>query len=222
MYFTGAFLSGPGASEEAIQRQAKLYSAFRQEQVAKGAREPLGEGALIFDEVKVVSRLLWNSRSQEVIGLAMTPEDMSSLHDIYLTLNSEESQRQATYMLHFLWRDLTSCFDVVGPYYSSAESVKSKFIVACVYETIKLFHFQTSVLVCDGASANLTALKTTTGTSGAYGISDTPSKRHIIASPRFENPFNPPRMVYWMICPSHQVCTGTHVTCVTIYSIRQS
>ena len=183
-------MSGPGASDEALQKQAKLYEAFQNEQVAKGARKPLGEEALIFDEVKVVSRLLWNSRSQEVIGLAMSPEDMSSLHDIYLTLSSNESPQQATYMLQFLWRDLTSCFDIVGPYYSSSESLKSKFIVACVYETMvfQLHHFQTSVLICDGASSNMTALKTTTGTSGAYGISSTLNQRHTISSPRFENP----------------------------------
>ena len=61
---TGAFLSGPVASDEALQKQAKLYKAFQNEQVAKGAHKLLGEGALIFDEVKVVSHLLWNSRSK--------------------------------------------------------------------------------------------------------------------------------------------------------------
>ena len=43
-------------------------------------------------EVKVVSRLLWNSRSQEVIGLAMNPEDLSSLHDVYAFLGDEQPQ----------------------------------------------------------------------------------------------------------------------------------
>ena len=111
-------------------------------------------------------------------------------------------------MLQFVWRDLTSKFDIIGPYYSSSESLKSKFILACVFEVMKIFQlygFQTSVLVCDGASANLTALKTSTGVSGAYGVSSLPNQHHKIPSPRFENPFNPPRMVYW-ICPSHQVC----------------
>ena len=185
-----------------------MYKAFKDEKLAKHDREPKAEGALIFDEVKVVSRLLWNSRSQEVIGLAMNPEDMSSLHDVYMSLGDEQPQ-QANYMLQFVWRDLTSSFDIVGPYYSSSESLKSKFILACVFETIKIFQlygFQTSVLICDGASANLTALKTTTGISGAYGVKSTPNQRHTIPSPRFENPFNPPMMIYWMICPSHQVC----------------
>lgn len=75
----------------------------------------------------MVSRLLWNSRSQEVIGLAMVNKDMSSLQDIYTSLSSEQEPQQATYMLQFLWRNLTSKFDVMGPYYSSSESLISKF-----------------------------------------------------------------------------------------------
>lgn len=153
--------------------------------------------------------MLWNSRSQEVIGLAMVPEDMSSLQDIYTSLTSEQEPQQATYMLQFLWRDLTSKFDVMGPYYSSAESLKSKFILACLYETMKLFQlygFQTSAVVCDGASTNLTALKTATGCLGAYGaVASTSDQRYPIPPPKFENPFNPPHLVYWIICPSHQV-----------------
>ena len=206
----GAFLNGPGVSEDSIQRQAKLYQAFKDDlqHQQPHAPEPKADGVLIFDEVKVVSRLLWNSRSQEVIGLAMNPEDLSSLHDIYSSLGSNERPQQASYMLQFVWRDLTSSFDVMGPYYSSSESLKCKFILACVFETMKLFQlygFQTSALVCDGASANLTALKTTTGASGAYGEGATTERRYSIPSPKFENPFNPPDMVYWVICPSHQV-----------------
>ena len=126
-------MSGPGASEDSIRRQAKQFEAFKEEQLRKNPRgpQPQGDGVLIFDEVKVISRLLWNSRSQEVIGLAMNPEDMSSLKDIYATVGSEEEPQQATYMLQFLWRDLTSKFDVMGPYYSSAESLKI-FLPACM------------------------------------------------------------------------------------------
>ena len=146
---------------------------------------------------------------QDVIGLAMSPEVMSSLHDVYTSLGSEQPQ-QATYILQFLWRDLTSKFDAMGPYYSSAESLKSKFVLTCLYETMKIFqlyHFKTSAVVCDGASANLTALKATTGCIGAYGACTITEKNHGIPSPSFENPFSPPDMVYWIICPSHQVHT---------------
>ena len=87
----------------------------------------------------------------------MTPQDKSSLLDIYSSLGSKQEPQQTTYMLQFLWRDLTSKFDVMGLYYSSAESLKSKFILACLYKTMRLcqlYGLQTSAVVCDGASAN--------------------------------------------------------------------
>ena len=117
------------------------------------------------------------------IGLAMNPEDLSSLHDVYAYLGDEQPQ-QASYMLQFEWRDLTYSFDIVGP---SSESLKSKFIL---FETLKIFQlygFQMSVLVCDGASANLMALKTAIGVSGAYGVSSAPNQRHTIPSPKIHS-----------------------------------
>ena len=191
-------MNGPGVSEDSMQRQAKLYQAFKEQLLRNPhASEPKADGVLIFDEVKVVSRLLWNSRSQEVIGLVMNAVDMSSLQDIYSSLSSDEKSQQASYMLQFLLRDLTFKFDVIGPYYSSSGFLKSKLILDGFYETMKLFQsyeFHTSVVVCDGASANLTALKTTTGTLGAYGPGATTKQRYSIPSPKFKNAFNPPNM----------------------------
>lgn len=90
-----------------------------------------------------------------------------SLQDI----KDDASTRQTSYILQFLWRDLTSSFDIVGPYYTSAKSLESKFIFSCVIETLKMFHFhglKTSLLVCDGAAPNLTMIKATNGCFGAY------------------------------------------------------
>ena len=98
----------------------------------QGKREPKGDGVLVFDKVKVVARLMWNSRSQKIIGLAMSPDDMASLHDIYF---HSAATAQTTYIVQFLLRDLTSSFDLVGPYFESAGSMKSKFVLACMYET---------------------------------------------------------------------------------------
>ena len=201
----GAFLTGPGACEEAIAKQARMYTVYKEDMRIQGKPEPKGDGVLIFDEVKVVARLMWNSRSQKIIGLAMSPEEMASLHDIYFHSAATERTQQTTYIMQFLWRDLTSSFDLVGPYFDSAGSMKSKFVLACVYETLRVLHlygFKVSVIMCDGASSNLTALKTTTGVSGAY---EAKQDRHKIPSPSFENPYDPLNRIYWMICPSHQV-----------------
>ena len=43
---------------------------------------PNGNGVLIFDEVKVVCHLMWNSRCHQLIGLAMNYEDLASVNDV--------------------------------------------------------------------------------------------------------------------------------------------
>ena len=50
---------------------------------------------------------MWNSQSQEIIGLAMNPDEMASLHDIYFTPASNEKTQQTTYIMQIMWRDLT-------------------------------------------------------------------------------------------------------------------
>ena len=96
----------------------------------------------------MVSGLIWNSWSQRIIGLAMTEKDQSSLHDVFQSMSSDQHVQQTTHMLQFLWRDLTSAFDIVGPYYSSAESMSSKFVLACVLETIQLFQVCIIIALC--------------------------------------------------------------------------
>ena len=138
-----------------------------------GKRKPQGDGVLIFDEVKVACQLIWNSRSQALTGLAMTQKGMSSLNDVYRMLKEPDSPSQTSYILQFLWRDLASSYDIVGPYFTSSDSVDGKFTLSCILETIKLFQthgLKTSLLVCDGNPANLTTVKVTHGCSGAYSV----------------------------------------------------
>jgi len=92
------------------------------------------DGVLVFDEVKVACQLMWNSRSQTLTGLAMTSKDLSSLTDVYQVLQTPQTAAQTAYILQFLWHDLTSNYDIVGP---CAESVDCKFVLTCVMETIK-------------------------------------------------------------------------------------
>ena len=113
-----------------------------------GQQEPKAHGALIFDEVKVACKLMWNSRNHQLMGLAMSSKNMASLNDIYRILQEPEA-RQTSYVFQFLWRDLTSSYDIVGPYYTSATSVEAKFVVACVFETIRLFQHH-SLITCAG------------------------------------------------------------------------
>ena len=117
-----------------------------------GKHKPQGDGALIFDEVKVACQLIWNSRSQTLSGLAMTSKDLSSLNDVYCILEQPDSPKQTSYILQFLWQDLTSNYDIVGPYFTCSELLDGKFIYVCIFETLRLFQahgLKTSLLVCN-------------------------------------------------------------------------
>jgi len=149
----------------------------------------MADGALIFDEVKVISSLVWNSRSHQLVGLAMSPQQQASLQDIFQLFDPSLRVNQTSYVLQFLWRDLTSKFDIVGPYFTSESPMKAKFVMACILESIKIFQvivliivayitvqiilqihgLKTSLLECDGGAPNLAALKSTHGCFGAYG-----------------------------------------------------
>ena len=74
-----------------------------------------------------------------------------------------------------------------------ASSVDSKFVLACVLETVKLFQchgLKTSVLVCDGGSSNIATIKACHNHHGAYSVTDCEDK--FAVQPWMTNPFNPP------------------------------
>ena len=62
------------------------------------------------------------------MGLATTCKDMASLNDIHWILQEPEAS-QTSYILQFLWRNLISSYDIVGPHYTSTDSVKEKWVV---------------------------------------------------------------------------------------------
>ena len=165
-----------GLVKRNLKKQRIMYEAFQRERQLNKQPAALATGALVFDEVKVVSKLMWNSRNQQLIGLAMNPEEMASLLDVYRTYSDADQGKETTYIMQFLWRELKSPYDIVGPYYTSNESLKAKAVLPCVLETLKLFHrygFRVIALVCDGASPNLSTLKETSGVCGAYGSART-------------------------------------------------
>ena len=66
---------------------------------------------------------------------AMTADDMVSLHDVNEELKAPKAVK-ASYIMQFLWQDLTSDFDVIGPYFSSGKGLECKFIMSCLMTTI--------------------------------------------------------------------------------------
>ena len=91
----------------------------------QGKKQPQGDGGLIFDKVKVTCQLIRNSRNNQLMGLAMTHQEQASLLDIYKYINNTQGIEQTSYMLQFLWRDLTSSYDIVGPYFTISSLVEN-------------------------------------------------------------------------------------------------
>ena len=205
--YTGTCLHEPGASSNSISDQVAQYVLFKAECEKQGKHLPKSDSVLVFDEVKVACQLMWNSRNNTLSGLAMTNKDLMSLTDVYQLLQAPKVVAQTSYILQFLWRDLTSTYDIVGPYFTCADSVDSKFVLTCVLETIKLFQhhgLKTSLLVCDGCAANLTTIKATQGQHGAYSLqADSIDKFEI--EPWFINLFSLPDLSFWLVCPTYQV-----------------
>ena len=129
----------------------------------------------------------------------MTADDMVSLHDVYEELKAPKAVK-ASYIMQFLWRDLTSDFDVIGPYCSSGKGLECKFIMLCFVTSIQAFHIY---------GFHTIAVKyLTMGKSRAYGINEDP---HVDDPHRVKtwmlNPWTNEKL-FFIPCPSHQVLTN--------------
>lgn len=176
--------------------------------MASEGKKPLGIGVLIFDETKVQSKVVWNSMNSTIKGYAMSPDELPCLHDVFMRIGEDFEQQKASYILQFLWRDLTSKFDVIGPYFTCAGSWDHKFLLECIMRTIQaftLYNFRIQVLLCDGASSNHAVIKLLCGYEHEQlPLSDGEDPFAISAS--FENPYegDEDKRVF-VICPSHQL-----------------
>lgn len=146
-------------------------------------------------------------QSNRFTGLASTANDMATLQDVSEELKAPQTVK-ASYIMQFLWRDLTSDFDVIGPYFSSGKGMECKFVISCLMTTIQAFHiygFKTMAVVCDGASTNFKAIKyLTTGKSGAYGINeDLHAEEPHRVKTWMLNPWTNAKL-FFIPCPSHQ------------------
>lgn len=110
---------------------------------------------------------------------------MASLCDVYQTLDPERKTKKTKSILQTIWRDLSSKFDVLGPYFPSENGFDTKNLITITQDTIMKFHwfgFHTAVIIVDGASCNLSMIKLwTERRKGAYGIREEESEdRHIV------------------------------------------
>ena len=178
-----------GEVEHRLVERSKHDACVKQSQSGGCLNPPLCQGALIFDEVKVAVKLHWNSRDDQI---AMSAEEMTSLQDIFTLLDEEPGVERATYVMQTLWRDLTSECDIVRPHYTSHGTFDAKFMLACIHDTLckfKAHNFHVPVIVCDGATANLTASKVLMGMKGSFGVNSTLQDKHEVPTTCI-NPFS--------------------------------
>ena len=137
----------------------------------------------------------------------MTEVEMASLCDVYQTLDPQRKIKKTKTILQTIWRDLSSKFDVLGPYFTSETGFDTKNLIVITQETMLKLHwfgFHTAVIIVDGASSNLSMIKLwTEKRKGAYSVRDEAEDKHLV-KPWFVDSFNGHK-VYFIICPSHQV-----------------
>ena len=102
---------------------------------------------------------------------------------------NEWKTKKASYVSQFLWRDICSVFDVIGPYYTCFSSLEHKFIVVCVLDALTKLHIYGFKTVCDGTSFNLTAIKSFIGHKGTLRYSTYANQQiNHTFSPKVYNP----------------------------------
>ena len=141
-------------------------------------------------------KVAWNLKGAGITGYSVSEDELKVLHDVYGTAVQPGSQK-ASYIVQFLWRDLTSGFDLIGPYFpiesSMTSSVLQELIMLCL-KALTSYGFKVSILLCDGASSNLTVLKLLSGSPKAqfptYVDAETLRERYNVEA-SFINPEDP-------------------------------
>ena len=156
-------------------------------------------------------KVAWNLKGAGITGFSTSENELKILHDVFSAAVQPGAQK-ANYIVQFLWRDLTSGFDLIGPYFPIGGSITSSVLQELVMLSLKAltsYGFKVSILLCDGASSNLTVLKLLSGYPKAQfpvrSDAETPRECYYVDA-SFLNPENPlGNPVFLMICPSHQV-----------------
>ena len=140
----------------------------------------------------------------------MTPQEWPILHDVFESLDTQSNAARCSYVLQTMWRDLTSPYDIIGPYFTTESPIEHKFLYDCVMKTVAVFtnfQFMVRSLVCDGASTNLALVKLLCGLPNKALEANTQGPDRLFVKCDFTNPFelSDDNKIFVIICPSHQV-----------------
>ena len=156
-------------------------------------------------------KVAWNLKGGGITGFTMAEDELPALHDVY-SLAIQSGCQKTSYIVQFLWRDLTSGYDMIGPCFPVANSMDSNTLQEFFLQCLKAFSaygFRVSIVLCDGASSNLTLLKMLCGLPRkALAVNDdeVDLSAKYYADMSFTNSEDPSgNPIFAMICPSHQV-----------------
>ena len=161
--------------------------------------------------LQVQMKVAWNLKGGGITGFTIPEDELKVLHDVYSSTVQFGAQK-TSHVMQFLWRDITSGYDLVGPYFpiekSKASSTLQEFVMLCL-KAFTSYGFKVAIILCDGASSNLTVLKMLTGYERSqFPVNEAADTLHgkYYLDVSFSNPEDPlGRPIFAMICPSHQV-----------------
>ncbi|KAL9953963.1 hypothetical protein ACROYT_G041447 [Oculina patagonica] len=212
-----------GIDEEYLLGQHQIYVNYQKTREEEGHPRPLGLGVMMWDEVKIQMKVAWNLKGAGITGFSASEDELKVLHDVFSAAVQSGAQK-ASYIVQFLWRDLTSSFDLVGPYFPLEGTMQSSALQEFLMLTLKAltsYGFKVSILLCDGASSNLTVLKLLSGhprTQFSTSMDAETLRERYFVDVSFTNPEDPlGNPIFLMICPSHQLKNMI----AALYSSRQ-
>lgn len=159
----------PGIDHNYFYSQRAKYQEYHKQRESTGHPQPLEIGVMLWDEVKIQMKVAWNLKGGSISGFTMAPDELPVSDDVFTSAIQSGCQK-ASYIVQFLWRDLTSGYDLVGPYFPVSSSVDSNILQEFFLLSLKVFSnygFKISIVLCDGASSNLTLLKLLCGSPRA-------------------------------------------------------
>lgn len=99
---------------------------------------------------------------------------MRSLIDVYKSYCGQDSAETGESALVFLYRDLTSDFDCIGPHFLFAKCANANVLWILTFEAMRLFHrngLETYALIFDSATTNMKMVKAVlAGLQGPFGV----------------------------------------------------
>eukprot|EP00733_Pompholyxophrys_punicea_P000776 Pompholyxophrys_punicea_v1_NODE_280_length_2395_cov_11.619231.p1 type:complete len:661 gc:universal NODE_280_length_2395_cov_11.619231:400-2382(+) len=157
------------------------------------------DGWIIFDETVISAGISWNCLTGNIDGYAMKGSELGDLSDLF----DKEESKLTDHVLLFMFRSSVHHFEMIGPHFTSSGNMSATSIVSCLFEFTHCLisaGFEPSLIICDGASPNLSAIKSL--------MSDKAStfRDNLEISPVSFNFAGVLGLtMHYMICPPHQL-----------------